>query len=106
MGRGTLKIKDDGEKIQKTKFLPYCIQDSFAFGRKAPKDEHDLLPNGINDITNFRVVQQQVNKLSDLKVINGNSRFIRRCNHKVFWFCAFYFHLPLTYPINPTIAQH
>ena len=56
MGRGTLEIKDNGQKIEAAQFLAEGIQDRFAFGGEASQDEHAFLSNGINHLADFCIV--------------------------------------------------
>ena len=65
------------------------IEDSFAFRRKASKNEDSLLDNGVDGITNFRVVQQQVYELCDLKIIDSDSWFTFLCYDKIVLYSFF-----------------
>src|SRR5436190_8889824 len=105
MSGGTLEIKDNGQKIEAAQLLAEGLQDRFAFGCKTPKDEHALLPNGVNNITNFRVFEQQVNELCNLKIINRDFRLTSRCDDKVHLCGSFKLYIPCRDTVNRTLCQ-
>jgi len=73
-----LKVEQDGQVSVSTEFVSQCVQHSFPFRGEATKNEHGFLRNGVDDLTDFLVVQEQVDKLSHLEVINSDGRLIFR----------------------------
>src|SRR5450755_2785327 len=99
-------------KAEQNRDVPVCakgfsegIKDSFALGGEAAKNEDGFSGNGVDHVTNFWVVQQQVNELSDLKIVNGNGWFPRRSNDQVVLCCLFHFHIPGCYAINVAASE-
>src|SRR5438128_2167611 len=81
------------------------IEDGLALRDEATKNEDSFSGNGIDHVTNFRVVQQQVNELGDLKIIDGDGWFLFRCDDRVVLYCSLYLYLPDRYAIHLTIGQ-
>ena len=59
-----------------SKLIPDGIENRFSLLEKRPKDQHRFRCDCVDDITNLLVVKKQVDELSDLNVVDGDSRLI------------------------------
>ncbi len=57
-----------------TEFISQGIQDGFPFRGEAAQDEYDLGGDRVDDVADFLIVEQQVNKLCNLDIIYRNDR--------------------------------
>src|SRR5262245_23917698 len=71
-----LEVKQDGQIVSAAQFFSEGIKDRLPLRREATQDQDRFLSNGTNDLTDSRFVQQQINKLGNLKVVYGDNRFI------------------------------
>src|SRR6266705_6030650 len=86
--------------------LSECIEDDFAFRREATKNEDSFLGNGVNSVTNFCIIQQQVNKLGNLDIIDRDFWLIRWSDNEVFLYCLLtQLYIPGCNSVNGTIAK-
>src|SRR5215468_8554498 len=83
-------------KVEQNRYVSVCtkgfsegVENGFALRGEATKNENGFPGNRVYDITNFWVVQQQVNELCDLKVIDGNGRFFCMCDDQIVLFGFF-----------------
>ncbi len=53
-----------------TQFLKKGVEDFLTVVRKAPEDKHGLRYDGVDNVADFLVVEQQMDELRDLDVIN------------------------------------
>src|SRR6266496_4520917 len=81
------------------------IENSFALRCEASKNEDGFPGNGVDDITNFLIVEQQVNELSNFEVINRDHGFIFGSNDKVVLFGTFQLDIPHRNAMNGAARQ-
>src|SRR5215217_3863403 len=78
-----IEVEDDRDEIPAAQFLPNGIQYRFTLRSEAAQNEDDLRSDGVNDITDFLIVKQQINELSDLKVVHRNNWLIFMSDYEV-----------------------
>ena len=67
-----VEVEDHRQEAALAEFLAQPLQDGDpAFG-EPPKQQHALLPDGVDDVADFLVVEQEVDELRDLDVVDGD----------------------------------
>ena len=67
--RWLLEIEQDRQVIPFPKFVSDGVEDGFAFWREAAKDEDHLGSDGVDDVADFLVIQEQVDELCDFEIV-------------------------------------
>ena len=62
--------------------LSQPLQDLDAAFSEAAQEEHAFLSDGVDDVADFLVVEQEIDELSDLDVIDGDLELICPCDDK------------------------
>src|SRR6266705_886432 len=75
-----LEIKQHWRVVLFTKFVSDSIQSDLPLRRKATQDQNDFRSDDVDDITNLPVVQQEIDKLSNLKIIYSDGILTETCN--------------------------
>ena len=72
-------------------------------GVNRPQNEHDLFCCRINYITDVLVIEKEINKLGDRKVVDCDNRFIWRSNDKIHNYSILQVYVPCKShrPCNP-----
>ena len=84
-----VEVEDDRQVAALAEFLAQPLQDCDpAFG-EPPEQQHALSTDGVDDVADFLVVEQQIDELCDLDVVNGDLRRARESNDQVLLFCCF-----------------
>jgi len=56
-------------------FVSQRVEDFLQLVREATKDQHRFGGDGVNDITDFRVIEQQIDEPCDLDIVDGDLWF-------------------------------
>jgi hypothetical protein len=74
------------------------------FLREPPKNQDALLADGVDDLTNLLVMEEQRNKLSDIEVTHGDRSFIARGDDQIPLAGPFQLYPPNGNPIDATVC--
>jgi hypothetical protein len=64
-------------------FLPNGIEHGFAFWGKTAQDQHRFGGNGVDDLANLLVVEQQVDKLGHFDIVHRDHRLIKGGDNQI-----------------------
>src|SRR5260221_14688696 len=78
-----VKVEQNRDVLVCAQGFSECIKDGFALRREATKNEDGFPGNGVDDLTNFRIIQQQIDELGNLEIIDGNGWFLGRSDDQV-----------------------
>src|SRR5437879_4397086 len=78
-----------------SKLLPDRIEKGFSLLGKAAQDQHGFRGDRVDHVTDLLVVKEQVDKLSNLDVINGDVRIVTGSYDQVLLLCTvIYLYIP------------
>jgi hypothetical protein len=83
LGLGLVEVKDHRHEAEVAEFLSQPLQDHHPALSEATQQEHALLSDGVDDVANLLVVEQEIDELRDLDVIDGDLGLERRCDDQV-----------------------
>ena len=69
----SLKVKDDWQILCFSELGRDCLQDFQATSAKTSEEQHPTLRHRVENITQLLVIKQEVDKLSHLQIIDGDS---------------------------------
>jgi hypothetical protein len=79
-GSAGLKIEQDWQIASLSQLIADSVEDRFAVLREAAEDQDRFGRDGVDDISDLLVVEQEVDELRDLNVIDGDLRLVLRCD--------------------------
>src|SRR5262249_12513857 len=86
-------------------FLLQPLQNLDPTFSEAAQQEHALLSDGIDDIANLLIVQQEIDELRDLNVVDGDGGFVLRCDDQVLLLRLLQFWTPRGYAVEATAGE-
>ena len=103
---GFLEIKQDRRVVVLAKLFPESVQHHLPFRCKATENQDHFGRDCVDHLTNFRIVEQQVDELGNLEIINGDGWLTWRSDNEVFLYCLLVkSYIPGCNPVNGTIAK-
>ena len=77
------EVEQDREVVTLAQLLAYRVEDCLTLIGKATEDQDRLGGDGIDDVANLLVVEQEIDELRDLNVIDGNLGLVPTRNDQV-----------------------
>src|SRR3954453_7002089 len=78
-----VEVEQDRHVAPVAQFLAQSVEDCFALRGETPKDEYCLLSDGVDDVADFRIIQQEIDELRDLDVVDGNLGLVPRRDNQI-----------------------
>src|SRR6516225_6122240 len=99
------EVKQDWQQITIAQFITQRVEDCLTLIREATENQHHLGSNGVDHVTDFLVMKQEVDELRDLNVIDGNLRLCIFCDDQVLLLGPFQFQIPSGYAVDATAGE-
>ena len=64
-------------------FLPHRIEHGLPLRGEAAQDQHCFGGDGVDDLTNLLIVEQQIDELRHFQIVHGDHRFIGRRDDQI-----------------------
>ncbi|SRR6266567_5628121 len=85
-----LEIKQHGRVVALAQLFSQGIQNRLPLGSESTQNQDNFGSDRVDDLTNFCIVQQQVDELGNLEIINSDRRFTVGCDNEAVLFGSFY----------------
>src|SRR5262249_39326483 len=72
---------------------------------EATEDQHCLPPDGVNNVANLLVVEQEIDELRDLDIVDRDLRLVPFCDDQVLLFGPLHFWTPRGCAIDATAGE-
>ena len=72
-----VEVEEDRRVVAPSQFLPEGIKHRLALVREAAEDQDDLRGDGVDDVANPFIVEEQIDELGDLKVVDSDVGFVK-----------------------------
>src|SRR5215467_6381365 len=86
-------------------FVAQSVEDCFALRGETPKDEYRLLSDGVDDVADFRIIEQEIDELRDLDVVDGDGGLILICDDQVLLLGSLQLYAPCGYAVDATVGE-
>ena len=101
-----LEIKQYRRVVVLAKLIPEHVQNVLPLRCKATENQDHFGSDCVDYLTNFGIVQQQVDELGKLEIINSNDWFAVRSDDEVFLDCVLIkLDIPGRNPVNGAVAK-
>ena len=81
--RRFVEVEHYRQVVALPQFVPEGIEHLLSLWREAAEDQHYFGSDGMDDVADFLIVQQQVNELRDLNIVDRDLRFALPCNNQI-----------------------
>src|SRR6266536_2542404 len=105
LGLDRVEIKQDWQQVVFAKSVSKPIQYGFSLRSKSTENKDRFRGHGVNNITNFGIVQQEVNELCNLEIINRDGWLTCGCDRQIKLFGSIKLYVPGRDAVNGTILQ-